>query len=537
MGRAPSSRLYSTSAPRPARRRSGTGPEPEVPALFEDDARPVCRREQDAAASRCGGRTSREAEARRCEDRREYDLHLDDCERHSRTASLPPTEREPCVWVRLDSDEPFGTEEVGIRVEVRPPVGEVDHRRNVHPDRDGPASDLRRHLHAPSDRRDDGPEPQRLLDDRIEVLELQRASVVEPARSRHRRELFAHPEQGLRVRQQEMERPGESELRRFVPREEERHELVAQLFVAHELPLLVCRMKQQGEDVLPRTVDARAPPCRDQGKDVRPRPPQQTSETFPRTEPRAIEQSRHEQKERRPRDLEQLREIRRQLPQLVSLVETEDGPEDDLHRDGLHVGTEAERTPQWPRGDRLPGQLRDDVEVGEQRLSVQRRKQDAPAAQVHGSIEQEDRIRSEERANGTVALSRLQHPWIRGKDLPQDVGRPKVHPGAEAEDAQRERLPVAPGAGLPVLCRSRDYPRELDAGRGAGSGWERQARSLSERLQRGHGVNSPGEQYHPARVGPRYARCLYAVSAKSDLVANVCRILSEGLLALGPPSQ
>jgi len=30
---------------------------------------------------------------------------------------------------------------------------------------------------------------------------------------------------------------------------------------------------------------------------------------------------------------------------------------------------------------------------------------------------------------------------------------------------------------------------------------------------------------------------LYAVSAKSDLVANVCRILSEGLLALGPPSQ
>jgi len=27
---------------------------------------------------------------------------------------------------------------------------------------------------------------------------------------------------------------------------------------------------------------------------------------------------------------------------------------------------------------------------------------------------------------------------------------------------------------------------------------------------------------------------LYAVSAKSDLVANVCRVLAEGLLALGP---
>jgi len=29
---------------------------------------------------------------------------------------------------------------------------------------------------------------------------------------------------------------------------------------------------------------------------------------------------------------------------------------------------------------------------------------------------------------------------------------------------------------------------------------------------------------------------VYAVSAKSDLVANVCRVVAEGLLALGPPS-
>jgi len=27
---------------------------------------------------------------------------------------------------------------------------------------------------------------------------------------------------------------------------------------------------------------------------------------------------------------------------------------------------------------------------------------------------------------------------------------------------------------------------------------------------------------------------LYAVSAKSDLVANLCRVVAEGLLALGP---
>jgi hypothetical protein len=30
---------------------------------------------------------------------------------------------------------------------------------------------------------------------------------------------------------------------------------------------------------------------------------------------------------------------------------------------------------------------------------------------------------------------------------------------------------------------------------------------------------------------------LYAVSAKSDLVANLCRVVAEGLLALGPPPQ
>ncbi len=30
---------------------------------------------------------------------------------------------------------------------------------------------------------------------------------------------------------------------------------------------------------------------------------------------------------------------------------------------------------------------------------------------------------------------------------------------------------------------------------------------------------------------------LYAVSAKADLVANVCRVVAEGLLALGPPRQ
>jgi hypothetical protein len=30
---------------------------------------------------------------------------------------------------------------------------------------------------------------------------------------------------------------------------------------------------------------------------------------------------------------------------------------------------------------------------------------------------------------------------------------------------------------------------------------------------------------------------LYAVSAKADLVANVCCVVAEGLLALGPPPE
>ena len=80
--------------------------------------------------------------------------------------------------------------------------------------------------------------PQRLLDDRIEV-------VVVPSG----RELLAQPSEHGRVAHQQLEREREARGRGLVPGAQHREQLVAQLDVGHRATLLVARAHQQREDV------------------------------------------------------------------------------------------------------------------------------------------------------------------------------------------------------------------------------------------------------------------------------------------------
>ena len=75
------------------------------------------------------------------------------------------------------------------------------------------------------------------------------------------------PREHGRVSQQQLERPRESGRRRLVARDDQRHELVAQLRVRHRLALLVRRHQQHREHVRALGEILGVAPARDLGVD------------------------------------------------------------------------------------------------------------------------------------------------------------------------------------------------------------------------------------------------------------------------------
>ena len=166
-------------------------------------------------------------------------------EGRAEAAAHAAAERDPGIGGGRVLEEALGPERVRLRIAVRARVREPDRRRDVRPRRQHVTVHAQLGGQAAAGQRDDRPQAERLRDDGTDVGV---AAGVD---------LGHEPVEHARMAQQQVERPGERRRRGLVPREQERHELVADLAVVHPAAILEARADQQREDVLARVGAAR----------------------------------------------------------------------------------------------------------------------------------------------------------------------------------------------------------------------------------------------------------------------------------------
>ena len=103
------------------------------------------------------------------EDGLEDDLHLVEGEAGAEATADAAAEGDPGVGAGRVVEEALGAEGLGLRVEVGPAVEQVDRGVDADAGRQQVAADLQRGGQVAADGGDDRPQPQRLLDRRVEV--------------------------------------------------------------------------------------------------------------------------------------------------------------------------------------------------------------------------------------------------------------------------------------------------------------------------------------------------------------------------------
>ena len=204
-----------------------------------------------------------------------------------------------------------------------------------------------------------------------------------------------------------------------MPRPDERDQLVAQLLVAHRLPVLVARLEQHREHVvaIPR---ARGAALADQPEEelIERRAPRH--EAAPGRELAEIEAQRGHDVE----DGELREHVQHRLAQRLELRTggAEDRAQDDVERDGARGRLDREEALERPLVHRAARDLPDRVAVRVHAGAVEGRQQEAPLAQVPLPVHQEQRVAPDEGL----------HPVERGPD---------AHVlGTQAEDLADGRL-------------------------------------------------------------------------------------------------
>ena len=171
---------------------------------------------------------------------RKHDLHLQHRERRAEASPPPAAERDPRVGPRGRIEEALRPERVGVRVDVGVVMEQVGVGHETASGGVGPAADLvglgdearrgvRQHRAA----------AKRLLDRRSQVgLAVALVDLLQQA-----------PERG-RLAGEALEGPRQRRRGRLVARDEKRHQLVAELLVAHRRPVLVAGVEEHREDVV-----------------------------------------------------------------------------------------------------------------------------------------------------------------------------------------------------------------------------------------------------------------------------------------------
>ncbi len=201
--------------------------------------------------------------------------------------------------------------------------------------------------------------------------------------------------EGRRVAQKKVEGPGKRRRRGLVAGEQQGHELVAKLRVAHRLAVLEAGRDQQREDVLAACQVRVGAPLGDLGgqqlvdlgqaalqRGQRVGPPEAPGEQDPQLKPR------------RGGLGEQVGEQGPEPGDARWVADAEDGAQDHLERQRLHARVDRECLAGGPGVDLAGGELRDDPLVGAHPLTVERGKHQPPPREVLVALEQQDRARA-----------------------------------------------------------------------------------------------------------------------------------------------
>src|SRR2546430_369724 len=205
--------------------------------------------------------------------------------------------------------------------------------------------------------------------------------------------------------------------------------------------VLVARGDEEGEDV-GTLWGGSCPSLGDRGEEQRVDLPPDPEQAAPGTERSEIDlQSRPEPEGIRPEPDPPPEEI----PEPAELLplEAEDRAEDHVERDRLHLGLDGERTSERPALDRAIRDGPHRVPVGEHPLAVERRQHETPLAGMTGAVEEEERVRTEERPQDHGRRPGAEGLLVAGEDPAHRVGR-REHDNRDADrQAKREAVPVA----------------------------------------------------------------------------------------------
>ena len=195
-------------------------------------------------------------------------------------------------------------------------------------------------------------------------------------------ELAREAREHVGVAGEQVERPRERGRRRLVAREQERHQLVADLAVLHPTAVLEAGGDQQRADVVARGRRL----VRRPGARRSPRAGSRRSRAMSACSlasgsgPPSRRDSRTENC--RPADAVEPSSSTSSVAKARAargVGDAEDRAQDDLEGDGLHAGVRRERPVRRPARDLALGRLADDRLVGAHAVAVERRQHDPPA--------------------------------------------------------------------------------------------------------------------------------------------------------------
>ena len=266
--------------------------------------------------------------------------------------------------------------------------------------------------------------------------------------------------------QKQVEGPGERRRRGLVAGEQQGHQLVAQLGVAHRLAVLEAGGDEHREDVLAACEVRVGAPLGDLGgqqlvdlghaalqRGERVGPAEAPGEQDPKLKPR------------RGGLGEQVGEQRPEPRDARWVADAEDGAQDHLERQRLHARVDREGLAGGPGVDLAGGELRDDPLVGAHPLAVEGREHQPPPREVLVALEQQDRARPQHGLEGGAAprgQAVLAPPVERSDRLGV---RHHHHRRLEAEEGDAEGVAVPAPARVHELDRAKQPVEGLDGRR------------------------------------------------------------------------
>ena len=370
-------------------------------------------------------------------------------------------------------EEALGPERVRLRVVLRARVGEPDRRRHVGARGEREPVDVEVGGEPPAGERHDRAQPQRLRDDRAQV--------------RGRRSARARASTS-RMMGEQVQRPRQPGGRRLVARDQQRHQLVADLAVVHAAPSSK-RAPTSSEQMSSPAV--RPSPLGDLGEQqlvdlLAPSHPGARAAGGGRTSPTPAGWStwcppagRAAAARRRSRSATP-NTARRITSSVIACM----------------LGCTGNARPSGHAGELALRRLAHHALVGAHPLAVERRQHQPPSREVLLALQQQQRARADQRLQRDLAARRQPVPAL-AVQRADDVG-PRDHDErrAEALEADAEHVAVAAPAVLEEPDRPRHPARGLQDRRLRGSGG-----------QRGHTPTVPVRRAGVSRVPPAGTEC------------------------------